>query len=66
MCLRVLSGLPPSCHARLGEPATTISHFNPFFHLIDGFRYGFTGHAEGNLTAGALYTLVITLALCAA
>jgi ABC-2 type transport system permease protein len=52
--------------SRLGEPATTISHFNPFFHLIDGFRYGFTGHAEGNLAAGASYTLVITLALCAA
>ncbi len=52
--------------SRLGEPATTISHFNPFFHLIDGFRYGFTGHAEGDLGAGALYTLALTLALCAA
>jgi ABC-2 type transport system permease protein len=52
--------------SRLGEPAVTISHFNPFFHLIDGFRYGFTGHAEGNLMVGALYTLAITLALCTA
>ena len=51
---------------RLGEPAITISHFNPFFHLIDGFRYGFTGHFEGSLVVGGLYTLAITLALCAA
>jgi ABC-2 type transport system permease protein len=51
---------------RLGEPFQSISHANPFFHMIDGFRYGFTGHAEGNLTFGALYTLILTLALCAA
>jgi ABC-2 type transport system permease protein len=50
--------------SRLGEPFETLSHFNPFFHLIDGFRYGFTGHAEGDLLLGALYTLAITLALC--
>jgi ABC-2 type transport system permease protein len=51
--------------SRLGEPFETISHYNPFFHLIDGFRYGFTGHYEGDLLAGALYTLAITLMLCA-
>jgi ABC-2 type transport system permease protein len=50
--------------SRLGEPAATISHYNPFFHLIDGFRYGFTGHAEGDLMLGALYTGGITLILC--
>lgn len=52
--------------SRLGEPFQTISHGNPFFHMIDGFRYGFTGHAEGNLAAGALYILALTLILCAA
>jgi ABC-2 type transport system permease protein len=51
--------------SRLGEPFETISHYNPFFHLIDGFRYGFTGHHEGDLTMGALYVLAITVALCA-
>jgi len=50
--------------SRLGEPFQTISHGNPFFHMIDGFRYGFTGHAEGDLMMGGLYTLVLTLALC--
>jgi ABC-2 type transport system permease protein len=52
--------------SRLGEPFQTISHGNPFFHMIDGFRYGFTGHAEGNLMMGGLYTFALTLALCAA
>ncbi|MDP3173703.1 MAG: ABC transporter permease [Phenylobacterium sp.] len=37
---------------RLPEPFRTASHYNPFFYLIDGFRYGFIGHAEGSLVAG--------------
>ncbi|MEQ1781694.1 MAG: ABC transporter permease [Hyphomonadaceae bacterium] len=49
---------------RLPEPFVTISHFNPFFQIIDGFRYGFTGHAEGNLWLGAGISGAITLALC--
>lgn len=52
--------------SRLGEPFHSISHFNPFFHLIDGFRFGFTGHAEGNMLFGALYTLALTVVLCVA
>lgn len=47
------------------EPFQTLSHFNPFFHLIDGFRYAFTGAAEGELLWGAAYVFVLTLALCA-
>ena len=50
---------------RLPEPFVTISHFNPFFQIIDGFRYGFTGHAESNLWFGGVMCAVITLALCA-
>lgn len=30
-----------------------IAHANPFFYMIDGFRYGFTGHADGHLMIGA-------------
>jgi len=45
----------------LPEPFETISHFNPFFYLIDGFRYGFIGEAEGNLTIGVILSLVLTL-----
>ena len=36
----------------------TISHFNPFFYLIDGFRYGFTGQADGSLVIGLAVVLV--------
>jgi ABC-2 type transport system permease protein len=46
---------------RLPEPFRTASHFNPFFYLIDGFRYGFIGRHEGSLTVGVAMTTVITL-----
>ena len=48
---------------RLPEPFATLSHYNPFFYLIDGFRYGFIGHADGSLAAGAVLTVVLVLAL---
>ena len=51
---------------RLPEPFVTISHYNPFFQIIDGFRYGFTGHAESDLWFGGTMSAVITLALCVA
>jgi len=41
---------------RLPEPFRTISQFNPFFYLIAGFRYGFTGHMDGSLGAGVAVT----------
>lgn len=47
----------------LPEPFRTASHFNPFFYLIDGFRAGFIGHADGSLWVGAAYTGGLTLAL---
>jgi ABC-2 type transport system permease protein len=34
---------------RLPEPFATLSHYNPFFYLIDGFRYGFIGQADGSI-----------------
>jgi len=48
---------------KLPEPFRTFSHFNPFFYLIDGFRYGFIGRAESNLAIGAAMTAVLTLGL---
>ena len=47
----------------LPEPFRTASHFNPFFYLIDGFRFGFIGHAEGNLGVGAAMTVGLTAVL---
>ncbi len=29
-----------------------IAFYNPFFHAIDGFRYGLTGHADGDVMTG--------------
>ena len=37
---------------RFPDILQTASHFNPFFYLIDGFRYGFTGQADGSLAIG--------------
>lgn len=48
---------------RLPEPFRTASHFNPFFYLIDGFRYGFIGQAEGSLAVGVAMTAGLTAAL---
>jgi ABC-2 type transport system permease protein len=51
----------------LPEPFRTISHFNPFFYLIDGFRYGFIGVSDGSLAIGAAMTgmlIVLLTALC--
>jgi ABC-2 type transport system permease protein len=40
-------------------------HYNPFFHMIDGFRYGFTGHADGSLMGGLIALVIINIALAA-
>jgi ABC-2 type transport system permease protein len=48
---------------RLPEPFRTGSHFNPMFYLIDGFRYGFIGQADGSVAIGAVMTLVLTAVL---
>ncbi|MER2520578.1 MAG: ABC transporter permease [Bdellovibrionales bacterium] len=41
----------------------TICRMNPFFYMIDGFRYGFTGHQDGNLLIGVIVLAVCNLAL---
>lgn len=38
----------------LPQALQDISLFNPFFYLIDGFRFGFTGVADGNIFHGVL------------
>lgn len=50
----------------LPEPFATVSHFNPFFYLIDGFRYGFIGHAESNLAVGVAGSAVLMVVMAAA
>lgn len=40
-----------------------INHFNPFFYLIDGMRYGFTGVADSSITLGALVSASVAVLL---
>jgi ABC-2 type transport system permease protein len=40
-----------------------VAHLNPFFYMIDGFRYGFIGHADGSLAAGIAVMTIANLAL---
>ncbi|MBL0122245.1 MAG: ABC transporter permease [Betaproteobacteria bacterium] len=69
MPLTFLSGVFYSIHS-LPPFWQGLSHFNPFFYMIDGFRYGFFGKADVSLalslsvTAGAFLCLsAVTLYL---
>ena len=43
--LTMLAGVFYSVHS-LPAPWGQLSHFNPFFYMVDGFRYGFFGVAD--------------------
>ncbi len=43
----------------------SLAAVNPLFFLIDGFRYGFIGQADGPLVAGALVVAAVNAALWA-
>ncbi len=40
-----------------------LCHINPFFYMIDGFRYGFVDMADGSVTAGVMVLAVCNAAL---
>ena len=48
---------------RLLPAFRAISHANPFFYVISGFRYGFLGAADSPVELGAVLLLAINLAL---
>jgi ABC-2 type transport system permease protein len=39
----------------------TVSSINPFFYIIDGFRYGFLGSSDGSISVGLIYLSIIAL-----
>ena len=39
----------------------TISFFNPFFHIINIFRYGFLGVSDGGIFFGMIYLPMLAL-----
>ena len=48
---------------RFPELLHNISYYNPFFYMIDGLRYGFSGQSFGSLFTGIIYVLSINFAL---
>ena len=48
---------------QLPQPWQSLAHIDPFFYMIDGFRYAFIGHAEGSLAIGAIVVAVGNIAL---
>lgn len=47
----------------LPQPWDLAAHMNPFFYMIDGFRYGFIGQADGSVLAGVLLLLTLNTGL---
>ena len=45
---------------RLPEVLQIISKANPFFYMIDGFRYSFIGKADGSIFIGLTYLSVLS------
>jgi len=46
---------------RLPSFFQSVSHINPFFFMIDGFRYGFLGVSDGSVNFGLIYLLIIAI-----
>ena len=45
---------------RLPDFLQTISELNPFFYMIDGFRYCFIGVADGSIKIGMIYLTILS------
>jgi len=60
--LALLSGTFYSVE-KLAPAFRTVSHFNPFFYIISGFRYGFLGVSDSPVTLGSGIVLAIDVVL---
>ena len=60
--LSFLSGVFYSIE-RLPVLFQTISHMNPFFYMIDGFRYGFLGTSDGSISVGIVYLTTLSFVM---
>jgi len=63
--LSLLSGTFYSIH-QLSPPFQAVSHLNPFFYVISGFRAGFLGVSDSPLWVGGLGLLMLNIILWAA
>jgi len=48
---------------RLPEVFQVLAHVNPFFYLIDGIRFGFTGQADADVALGMAVVAAVDIAL---
>ena len=46
---------------KLPDFLQTISKANPFFYMIDGFRYCFIGTSDGSIFVGITYLTILSL-----
>tara|TARA_B100001029_G_scaffold167830_1_gene161348 strand:+ start:162 stop:476 length:315 start_codon:yes stop_codon:yes gene_type:complete len=46
---------------RLPDILKSLSFYNPFFHMIDGFRYSFIDNMDGSLNFGIIYLSLISV-----
>ena len=46
---------------RLPDILKTLSYYNPFFHMIDGFRYAFILKMDGSLKFGLIYLSILSI-----
>ena len=44
---------------KLPDILQKVSQWNPFFYIIDGFRYGFLGVSDGSLKFGVVYLTIL-------
>ena len=45
---------------RLPDILKSVSKMNPFFYIIDGFRYGFLGVSDGSIKFGLFYLIILS------
>ena len=48
---------------KLPEAWRFLAHLNPFFYMIDGFRYGFIGESDGTLRVGMIVLAAVNIVL---
>ncbi len=46
---------------RLPDFLKNISELNPFFYMIDGFRYCFIGQSDGSIKLGLIYLVILSI-----
>tara|TARA_Y100001970_G_scaffold162819_1_gene199071 strand:+ start:475 stop:1287 length:813 start_codon:yes stop_codon:yes gene_type:complete len=45
---------------KLPDILKNVSEVNPFFYIIDGFRYGFLGVSDGSIKFGLFYLIILS------